>query len=571
MKKRKELKACAKQVLKKHYWLLLVVCLIGAVWGTEYSSVGVVWYKSPAQTMMESEGSFLLQKAEDSQMLGRTRGVLAMAVNQLTSGTFVEKIRMGIGSILGSQSMAANLMIVLSMLFYLFIQIYIQAVYVVITRRIFLEARIYEKVGFQKFLFLMRVRRWTKTAWNMLVLTVYQILWDLTIIGGIIKHYSYFMVPYILAENPDLGGKEAINLSRRMMKGHKWECFKLEFSFLPWDLLGIVTFGFLDVLFTNPYQTASFGEYYACVRQMAKEKGIPGSEKLNDRCLFEKPSQEELDEAYADVLVQVYEPVPEAEFHGMQGFLSRWFGVVLTNSGEETAYEQAQAEKAKLMKWREVLEGNAYPGRLFPIKNMEKRENLETIRYARNYSVASLILLFFSCSFIGWIWEVSLHLIKDGTFVNRGVLHGPWLPIYGTGSVLILVFLKRFRYHPVLEFVMAVVLCGCVEYFTSWYLEVVNGGKWWDYTGYFLNLHGRICAEGLLVFGLGGMAIVYVLAPLLDNLFRKINRRALLPLCLTLLICYTADQVYSSQNPNTGKGITDYDSLPPVSAKKSAG
>ena len=41
--------------------------------------------------------------------------------------------------------------------------------------------------------------------------------------------------------------------------------------------------------------------------------------------------------------------------------------------------------------------------------------------------------------------------------------------------------------------------------------------KWWDYTGYFLNLHGRICAEGLLVFGVGGMAFVYVIAPLIDN------------------------------------------------------
>lgn len=571
MKKRKELKACAKRTLKKHYWLLLVVCLISAFWGTEYSSVGVVWYRNPAQLMMESEGGRLLQKAGESQVLGRTKGVLAMAVNQLTSGTFVEKIRMGIGNILGSQDMAANLMIILSMLFYLFISIYIQAVYIVIARRIFLEARTYEKVGVQKFLFLMRVRRWSRTAWNMLVLAVYQFLWDLTIIGGFIKHYSYFMVPYILAENPDLKGREALDLSRRMMKGHKWECCKLELSFLPWDLLGLVTFGFLDVLFTNPYETASFGEYYACVRRMAKEKGIPGSEKLNDRCLFEKPSQEELDEAYGDVLAQVYEPLPEAELHGLSGVLSRWFGVVLTNSGAETAYEQAQAEKAKLMQWREILEGKAYPGRLSPIKTMEKRknlENLETIRYARNYSVASLILLFFTCSFIGWLWEVSLHLITDGVFVNRGVLHGPWLPIYGTGSVLILVILKRFRHRPALEFTAAVVLCGCVEYFTSWYLEVVNGGKWWDYTGYFLNLNGRICAEGLLVFGLGGVAIVYVLAPLLDNLFRRINRRVLLPLCLTLLVVYGADQAYSSKYPNTGKGISDYDSAPQISEAK---
>ena len=71
--------------------------------------------------------------------------------------------------------------------------------------------------------------------------------------------------------------------------------------------------------------------------------------------------------------------------------------------------------------------------------------------------------------------------------------------------------------HPLALALIA--LCGCVEYFTSVYLEYVHDGtRWWDYTGYFLNLHGRICAEGLLVFGIGGMAIVYVLAPFLDGL-----------------------------------------------------
>ena len=85
-----------------------------------------------------------------------------------------------------------------------------------------------------------------------------------------------------------------------------------------------------------------------------------------------------------------------------------------------------------------------------------------------------------------------------------------------------------------------------------------GGTKWWDYTGYFLNLHGRICAEGLLVFGLGGMAIVYAAAPLLDNLFRRIENKILLPICLTLILLFACDEIYSYGHPNTGKGITDY-------------
>ena len=47
--------------------------------------------------------------------------------------------------------------------------------------------------------------------------------------------------------------------------------------------------------------------------------------------------------------------------------------------------------------------------------------------------------------------------------------------------------------------------------------------EWWDYSGYFLNLDGRICAEGLCVFGIGGMAFIYVLAPVFDNMIAKIN------------------------------------------------
>ena len=105
------------------------------------------------------------------------------------------------------------------------------------------------------------------------------------------------------------------------------------------------------------------------------------------------------------------------------------------------------------------------------------------------------------------------------------------------------------------------VLCGVGEYLTAYYLDLTHdGARWWDYGGYFLNLHGRICAEGLLVFGLGGMAAVYAIAPGLDNLFRRMNRRVLVAVCAVLLALFAADEVYSSANPNTGAGITSIES-----------
>ena len=115
------------------------------------------------------------------------------------------------------------------------------------------------------------------------------------------------------------------------------------------------------------------------------------------------------------------------------------------------------------------------------------------------------------------------------------------------------------RSRPVAEFFSAVVLCGCVEYFTSVFLETVHHGqKWWDYSGYFLNIQGRVCAEGLLVFGLGGIAIVYFLAPIIDNQIQKLKPKLLVILCILLLGTFLTDQIYSSKHPNAGKGITDY-------------
>ncbi|MBR1459973.1 MAG: putative ABC transporter permease, partial [Oscillospiraceae bacterium] len=93
---------------------------------------------------------------------------------------------------------------------------------------------------------------------------------------------------------------------------------------------------------------------------------------------------------------------------------------------------------------------------------------------------------------------------------------------------------------------------------TSWYLEFTKGMRWWDYTGYFLNLNGRICSEGLLVFGLGGLAVVYLIAPLLDQQISKLKNTQVIAACLILLAAYNVDAVYTKYHPNVGKGITDY-------------
>ncbi|MEG0392945.1 MAG: putative ABC transporter permease, partial [Anaerovoracaceae bacterium] len=114
---------------------------------------------------------------------------------------------------------------------------------------------------------------------------------------------------------------------------------------------------------------------------------------------------------------------------------------------------------------------------------------------------------------------------------------------------------------PALTFFLTMGLCGVIEYATSWWLEYSKGTKWWDYSGYLLNLNGRICLEGLLVFAIGGCAFVYILAPLFDDLYNKIPNRVKYPIVIVLLTMFGIDSAYSHFNPNTGPGITDYGEL----------
>jgi len=190
-------------------------------------------------------------------------------------------------------------------------------------------------------------------------------------------------------------------------------------------------------------------------------------------------------------------------------------------------------------------------------KNLRKK--MDVLSAERNYKLIHLLLMFFIFSTVGWIWEVMLGYMTRGMLVNRGVLHGPLLPIYGRGAILILVLLKKFRKYPVVEFAGIILLSGCMEYFISWYLEMLyNGKRWWDYSDYWLNLNGRICAEGLLIFGLGGMFAVYIAAPFLDNKMQKMKPQRLMILAAVLLVIYVGDSIYSTKYPNEGDGITEY-------------
>ena len=617
MKTRKQMKKLGRASLKKNYIIFVAACLIAAFLGGEFKgtlsfstakdyeqSVDMQQTESAAndknaENILNDEEASMVKTTVDSvswedvlriiaesdtdtgrevtkrireneiqasengnPMFGRTRGVLSNVVNQVSSGSIIVTMVAAIASMTGSESIGILVMILLGAVGAFGIWFLLSNVFPVVVRRVFLEGMIYEQVTSQRFVFLLRVKKWLRASWIMFVRYLWYSLWCLTIVGIAVKRYSYYLVPFIVAENPDMTAREAVTLSRKMMEGHKWECFVFELTFLGWEILGILTMGIFNIFYTNPYKTAAFTRYYAELRAEALEKGIPGSELLYDTYLYEKAGSFLLESKYPDVVSVLEEDDGEEEkLTGWRGFLAENFGILLLRRSREREYEKHRAEYVRLRSMIDDVQGRAYPVRLYPVPEEERRKLVQSLNYMRHYSVWSLIAVFLSLSVIGWLWEVGMHLVSYGEFVNRGVLHGPWLPIYGTGAVLILTMLYRFRGRPVLEFCSTILLCGFLEYMTSLVMEIATGGmKWWDYSGYFLNLNGRICAEGLLAFGVGGLAIVYVIAPVIDDLAGMLNEKCVIAVCAALIVLFAADAVYSQFYPNTGKGITDIES-----------
>lgn len=589
---RKGMKVAAKKAQRKHYWMIVAICLFASVFGVAYTSstlsVSTNISISTPQTEDSTQSNDMYDVLQDLAVgnendarekvkqnqeqivnndtdatFGRRRGVIASLLNSFASGSMVIAVADAINSVTHNGGVSIAVPVILSLAVYIFVWLFIQETYRIVMARMLLEGRSYNKLPASRFFYPIHTRKWPRMAWTMFVENVFLFLWSLTIVGFFIKQYSYRMVPYIVAENPNIEALDAIRLSRRMMKGHKWECFVADCSFLGWYLLNLITFGLSGIFYSNGYNAAFFAEYYVYVRSMAKTTGIAGSEMLNDEYLYFKADPQTLHTTYADVAQSVAQLeqnlVPAPKPHGFTGFLSEWLGIRILHASAVNRYEEYRENLHQMQIGENILNGSIYPGRLAPAPMPFKFRESHTISADRSYSLVNLIMMFFIFCFVGWVWEVSLAFISEDMFVNRGTLHGPWLPIYGTGGVIILVLLKKLREKPALEFVAAMVLCGCLEYFSSWYLEMTHDGqRWWDYTGYFLNINGRICAEGLLTFGLGGLAIVYLLAPALDNLLSRIDARKLGIVAAVLLVLYCADQVYSAQHPNVGAGITDY-------------
>lgn len=157
------------------------------------------------------------------------------------------------------------------------------------------------------------------------------------------------------------------------------------------------------------------------------------------------------------------------------------------------------------------------------------------------YNWYLILWVFYIYAVLGWCAEVAYAAVKARAFVNRGFLNGPYCPIYGFGMVIVLLCLTPIADNIVLLFFGSALLTSLLELVTGYILEKFFDGKWWDYSGLPLNIHGYICLPFSLLWGAGCAVIMRVLHPLIMKLiFLFCNTAGFVAACI-LAVLFLAD------------------------------
>lgn len=298
MWKRKELKAKAREVVKKNYWTVIVVCFLLALLTGEFGTSIIGWlqgedtldptYIVRQEQIQENEDidqekvEIILEKISGAEeeigienLTDSEKKVIEIVKANVNSATksqkYIFKILDAITSFNINGAFLGVTLSITALVSLLFV-IMIGDPLIVAGRKYFLKARAEEDTpitDIAKDIF--KKENWFNVAITMFLRNIYNMLWYLTIIGGPIKMYEYRMIPYILAENPKIKRKKAFKLSKEMMRHNKWRAFVLDLSFIGWEIASIFTFGMVNILYANPYKAATSTELYVVLKNKTIE------------------------------------------------------------------------------------------------------------------------------------------------------------------------------------------------------------------------------------------------------------------------------------------------------------
>lgn len=172
--------------------------------------------------------------------------------------------------------------------------------------------------------------------------------------------------------------------------------------------------------------------------------------------------------------------------------------------------------------------------------------------------VGVILLMVVLAGFIGWVWEFVLAEFEGGfrhLYIKGGNLL-PWMNIYAYGALIIMFVSHKIKRYPWLVFVISAISCGLLEWFAGWVVYTVgNGTRYWNYANSFFgagNIDGFVCPASVICFGVGALALVYLVLPFCVKLSIDMKKRAFLTLVITLFVVVIADDITNLTLKNLG-------------------
>ncbi len=162
------------------------------------------------------------------------------------------------------------------------------------------------------------------------------------------------------------------------------------------------------------------------------------------------------------------------------------------------------------------------------------------------YQVCFWFMKFILFSVLGYVVEMIECAIDEKRFNNRGFFCGPIIPIFGVGSILVILFLNPLRKHWLMVFLLGIFVTTFLEYIVGYGLEKIFHNKWWDYSDEKFNFQGRICLKNSILFGVGTLLIIYVLNPYIGSFLLQLKDGVLIGLSIVIAVLFMLDFIYSS-------------------------
>ena len=250
---RVQLKDKAKQALKNNYWkIILVSLLVGLIGGG--TATGVT-------NVLESDSGSSWESELDNEIKGELDIYEDEFDNGFSSGDIGGISTIGVAGFLIIFGIVFLFVLAIALVVGFVYSAFIYNPLGVGTSRFFFQS-LNEKAEVKELAFAFD-HNYKNVVKILFIRDIKILLWSLLfIIPGIIKGYEYYMMPYLLAENPNLTKDEAFRLSKQMMSGNKFETFVLELSFIWWDVLSAMTAGVVGIFYVQPYKNLTFAALY---------------------------------------------------------------------------------------------------------------------------------------------------------------------------------------------------------------------------------------------------------------------------------------------------------------------